>query len=77
MIFVFLLDLAVHFDLSHALVAEFVLKVGGMNHQFFLVLDQLGGLVEGVLEGLYPVVLEGDSSPLVGDFAFELLLVLE
>lgn len=48
-----------------------------MNDQFFLVLDQLGGLVEGVLEGLDSVVLEGDSGSLVGDFAFELLLVLE
>lgn len=77
MVFVLLLDLAVHFDLSHALIAEFVLEVGGMSDQFFLVLDQLGGLVEGVFEGLDPVVLEGDPGPLVGDFAFELFLVLE
>lgn len=48
-----------------------------MGDQFFLVLDQLGGLVEGVLEGLDPVALEGDPGPLVGDLALELLLVLE
>lgn len=77
MVFVLLLDLAVHFDLGHALVAESILEFSCMNDQFFLVLDQLGGLVEGVLEGLDSVVLEGDSRSLVGDFAFELLLVLE
>lgn len=77
LVLVLLLDLAVHLDLRHGLVAEFVLEVGGVGDQFFLVLDQLGGLVEGVLEGLDPVALEGDPGPLVGDLALELLLVLE
>lgn len=48
-----------------------------MAHEFALVLDELSGLVEGFLEGLNLVVLEGNAGSLIGDLGLELLLVVE
>jgi hypothetical protein len=77
LVFVLLLDLAVHLHLSHALTAEFVLQISGLLDQLLLVLDELGGLVEGVFEGFYPIALEGNPRSLIGYFALQLLLILE
>ena len=48
-----------------------------MLNQFFLILDELRGLVKRILKRFDPVALERDSRPLVSDLSLELLLVFE
>ena len=74
---VLLLDLRVHFHLSHVLRNEFLLKLSGTYFQLRFNLDQLGCVVKSVFESFDLVALIRNSCSLAGNLFLESFFIFE